>query len=71
LPGADSVGAALCGDISHDHADPDRVCAWRGRRRERHQRLLGDTEAIRRPHKIPKRVANKLIGRGVVSKLWR
>jgi hypothetical protein len=34
-------------------------------------RLLGDVEAIRKPRKFPKRVANKLIGRGLVSKLWR
>ena len=34
-------------------------------------RLLGDVGAIRYPHRIPKRVANKLIGRGFVSKLWR
>jgi hypothetical protein len=34
-------------------------------------RLLGDFEAIRRPHKIPKRISNKLIGRGVVRRLWR
>jgi hypothetical protein len=34
-------------------------------------RLPGDVEAIRRPHKIPKRVANKLAGRGVVRRLWR
>jgi hypothetical protein len=33
--------------------------------------VLGDIEAIRRPHKIPKRIANKLIGRGVVRRLWR
>jgi hypothetical protein len=33
-------------------------------------RLLGDAEAIRRPHRIPKRVANKLIGRNVVRRLW-
>jgi hypothetical protein len=32
---------------------------------------VGDIEAMRRPHKIPKRVANKLLGRGIVSKLWR
>jgi hypothetical protein len=34
-------------------------------------RFLGDVEAISRPHKIPKRVANKLIGRGVVRRFWR
>jgi hypothetical protein len=34
-------------------------------------RFLGDVQAIRRPHRIPKRVANKIIGRGFVSKLWR
>jgi hypothetical protein len=43
---ADSVGAALCDDGSHDHTDSDGVCAgcdrapaWHGRRRERHQRI--------------------------------
>jgi hypothetical protein len=34
-------------------------------------RLLGDVEALRKPHRIPKRVANKLIGRNVVRRLWR
>jgi mannose/cellobiose epimerase-like protein (N-acyl-D-glucosamine 2-epimerase family) len=34
-------------------------------------RLLGDVEAIRQPHKIPKRAVNKLVGRGVVRRLWR
>jgi hypothetical protein len=34
-------------------------------------RLLGDIEAIRQPHKIPRRVANKIIGRNVVRRLWR
>jgi len=35
-------------------------------------RLLGDVEAIiRHPHRIPKRVANNLIGRNVVRRLWR
>jgi len=33
--------------------------------------FLVDVEAIRRPHKIPKRVANKLVGRNVVRRLWR
>jgi len=32
---------------------------------------VGEVEAIRRPHKIPERVANKLIGRNVVRRLWR
>jgi hypothetical protein len=34
-------------------------------------RLLGDAEPIRRPHRIPRRVANKFIGRNVVRRLWR
>jgi hypothetical protein len=34
-------------------------------------RLLGDVGAIRRPHKIPKRIANKLDGRNIVRCLWR
>jgi hypothetical protein len=35
-------------------------------------RFLGDVDTIRHPHRIPKRVANKLIGRNVVlRKLWR
>jgi hypothetical protein len=34
-------------------------------------RFLGDVEAIRQPHKLPKRVVNKLIGRNVVRRLWR
>jgi hypothetical protein len=34
-------------------------------------RLLGDVEAICKPRRIPRRVANKLIGRKVVRRLWR
>jgi hypothetical protein len=34
-------------------------------------RFLGDAEAIRQPHRIPRRVANKLIGRNIVRRLWR
>jgi hypothetical protein len=37
----------------------------------RFARLLGDAEAIRRPHRIPRRVANKIIGRNIVRRLWR
>jgi hypothetical protein len=33
-------------------------------------RFLGDVQAIRRPHKIPKRVYNKLLGRTVVRRMW-
>jgi hypothetical protein len=31
-------------------------------------RFLGDVDTIRHPHRIPKRVANKLIGRNVVPR---
>ena len=34
-------------------------------------RFLGDAEAIHKPHRIPRRLANKIIGRGVVRRLWR
>jgi hypothetical protein len=34
-------------------------------------RFFSDVEAIRRQHKVPKRVANKLIGRNIVRRLWR
>jgi hypothetical protein len=34
-------------------------------------RLLGDVEALRYPNRIPQRVANKLIGRNIVRRLWR
>lgn len=34
-------------------------------------RFLGDVDAIMHPHKLPRRVANKVIGRKVVSKLYR
>ena len=34
-------------------------------------RLLGDAEAIRKQHRIRKRIANKVIGRNVVRRLWR
>jgi hypothetical protein len=34
-------------------------------------RLLGDVEAIRHPHKIPKRIANKLVRQEHLRRLWR
>jgi hypothetical protein len=35
-------------------------------------RFMGDVEALRRPHRIiPKRLANKWLGRNVVRRLWR
>jgi hypothetical protein len=33
-------------------------------------RLLGDAQAVRRG-RIGRRIVNKVIGRGIVSKLWR
>lgn len=33
-------------------------------------RFLGDVDAILHPKKLPKRIANKVIGRSVVRKLF-
>lgn len=34
-------------------------------------RRLGDVQAVTHPRRIPRRIANKVIGRKAVSKLWR
>lgn len=34
-------------------------------------RVLGDVGAILRPRRIPRRLANKMIGRRIVRRLWR
>jgi hypothetical protein len=34
-------------------------------------RMLGDVSALSRPRRIPARMANKVIGRHVVRRLWR
>ena len=34
-------------------------------------RLLGDADAVIHPSKAPRRIVNKVIGRKLVSRIWR